>query len=202
MFRLFSSVLCALIMLVAQPSRASLLFEPYAGYAIGDYKFTGASTNPDTSLQDKDFTGNIDGFAYGAKAGWSFGSIILGGEYQAIRAQKKLAGATQEVNWYNTSVFGIAGIQLGMGLRLFAGMTVMPHKSEESTTPESNIYTGSAQKISLGYHYKMPFALNVDYIIYKFDKVKQGNETTKIKDLMSKLNYTTLLFTLSFPFEI
>jgi len=192
LFKIFSVIL---VLCLSLPAQAGLLFEPYAGYAMGDHKSIDATTEQTQS-------GNIDGFAYGAKAGWMFGRFFLGGEYQASRAQRKMDGTAEAVNWANTSIFGVIGLQSQVGLRISAAMTVTPHTSVESSLPERTTYTGSAKKLSIGYHYRIPLALNVDYIIYEFDKYKQGESKGDIKERFSKFEYSTLMLSLSFPFEM
>lgn len=194
-----------MILSAGAKAHAGLLFEPYVGYGLGSYKFRGSSDNPIVAMQDATTHGNIDGFAYGAKAGLMFSGYFLGAEYQALRGQKKQDGLNESISWNNSSLFAMVGLQFGMGLRLSAGMTVdsvMPHRSEESTEPERTIYTGQAQKLSVGFRYRMPIALNVDYIQYKFEKLKQADTEVKIKERYSKSDYSTIMVSISFPFDI
>jgi hypothetical protein len=181
-------------MIAGAQAHAGLLFEPYAGYAMGDYKtvsLTGTETN-----------GSVDGFAFGGRAGWMFGNFFLGGEYQVVRAQLKLDGANESTNWSNQTIFGELGYELPLGLRIFAGMSVKPHESELATTPERTKYTGTAKKAGIGFRYRVPFALNAEYIMYDLDKAETGTTEVKTKDQYSKFNYNTVLLSLSFPFSL
>ncbi len=194
--------LVLLSLAVTTQAHAGFLFEPIVGYSLGNYKVTGAALNPDVTQQNVTTTGNIDGFTYGGRAGFLYGSFFLGGEYQASRAQLKLDGAGEGTNWSNVSIFGVAGVEFALGLRIFAGMTVVPHESQVSTTPERIKYLGSAKKVGIGYRYKVPFAVNAEYVMYEFDKYEQGAVKGNVKDRLSKFDYSAVVLSLSFPFEI
>ncbi len=191
----------ALLFFVAQ-SQAGILFEPYAGYTIGDLKMNTGAAYPVAAMQSHSYSGSIDGFGYGAKLAWTFDRLYFGGEYQAARAKEKLNSSDTVTDWNNTSIFGIVGLQLYQGLRLSYGMTVTPHKSEEVGDPDRITYTGSAQKLSLGFRYRAPFAINVDYIQYNLKKFTQGTTEGFVKDRFDKLNYSAFLLSISFPFEV
>ena len=190
-------VLFLSLIIAGSTAHAGLLFEPYAGYTMGDYQTVTKNLVPVTN------NAHSDGFAYGGTLGWLFGRFLLAGEYQAARADIKFDGSSESTSWNNQSVFGVLGIYFGMGLRLTAGMTVQPHESELASTPERTKYTGSAQKFGLGYHYRgIPFAVNGDYIVYKMDKVESGQSKMEIKDTYSKFKYSTIMLSISFPFEL
>lgn len=175
-------------------ANASLLLEPHVGYSMGNHKFT--------HIDGEQEQGSIDGIAYGGRAGWMFGGIFVGGEYQASRTQRKTDGIQEGINWSNTSIFGVLGFQSKMGLRISAGMTVQPHVSEESTTPERTRFIGSARKLSVGYSYRIPLALNVDYIEYELEKYEVGGMKGDLKELFSKTNYSAILVSISFPLQL
>ncbi len=185
-----------------QQVQAGILFEPYVGYTMGNYKVTGAATHPDVSQQNLTTSGSVDGFSYGGRLGWIYGSFFVSGEYQAARAQLKLDGANESTNWMNTSIFGILGIEFAMGLRAFAGMTVVPHESEISTVPERSKYIGSAKKVGIGYRYRVPFALNAEYVMYEFEEFQIGTLKGKSKERFNKFDYSAVILSISFPFEI
>lgn len=199
----FAKSILAVLMLVGAQANAGFLFEPYAGYTMGDLKIRTSANYPLVDLQNKTFSGSIDGFAFGAKLAYTFGGgFFLGGEYQAARAKEKLSNDSEATDWKNTSIFGILGYQMRNGLRLSYGMTVTPHISEEAGDPDPTIYEGNAQKLSLGFRYNTPFAINVDYVIYELDKFKSGSTVGKVKDRFDKFNYTAFLLSISFPFEV
>jgi|GEM_PF-2199801 len=189
------SLAVLLLFALSTQARAGLLLEPYAGYTMGNYKTTAVTTN----LEEN---GSVDGASFGGRAGWMMGGFFLGGEYQTSRAQLKLDGAGEGTNWANTSIFGVLGYEMFMGLRIFAGMTVTPHESEVSTTPTRTKYTGEAKKVGIGYRYHVPFAVNAEYIMYEFDKVEIGGVKSKVKERLSKFDYSAIMLSLSFPFEL
>lgn len=196
-------LLCLFGFLIALPkASAGMLFEPYVGYTMGNYKVTGAATHPEVSQQNLTTSASVDGFAYGGRLGWVYGSFFVGGEYQAARAQLKYDGVNESTNWMNTSIFGLLGIEFSMGLRAFAGMTVVPHESEISTVPERTKYIGSAKKVGIGYRYRVPFALNAEYVMYEFDEFQIGTLKGKTKERFSKFDYSAVILSISFPFEI
>lgn len=186
--------LSVLIFAISTQAHAGLLLEPYFGYTMGDYKTTATGTNAQEN-------GKIDGMSFGGRAGWIYSGFFFGGEYQAARAQLKLDGAGEGTNWSNTSIFGVLGYESMMGLRIFAGMTVQDHESELSTTPEHTVYKGSAKKIGVGYRYRVPFAINAEYIMYDFDKYAVGSVKGALSERFAKFNYSAIMFSLSFPFE-
>lgn len=190
-------VVLAFLALGSLHANANLLVEPYAGYSMGNLKTTAVVTN----AQEES---NIDGFAYGGRVGWNFGGFFLGGEYQAMRGKRKVDGGEEEaLNWENKTIFGLLGLQSELGFRIFAGISVRPHESVESTTPERTKMTGSAQKIGIGYRYfGAPFALNAEYVIYKLEKYEVGAVKGGTKDLYSKMDYNALMLSISFPFEL
>lgn len=182
-------------------AQSAVLFEPYAGYTIGNMKLQTTSTFPVAAMQDHSYTASADGFAYGAKLAWDFGGLYIGAEYQAARTQEKLNNSTTPVDWNNTSVFGIVGWQMMKGIRLTGGMTVTPHKSTEAGDPEPTVYTGSAWKAGIGFRYRVPFAVNVDYIKYDLKRYKIGDSEGDVKDYFKKFDYSAFLISVSFPFE-
>lgn len=190
------------VLLFSAGAHAGVLFEPYAGYSVANMKFSTTATFPVASMQDQSFTASADGFAYGGKLAWDFSQLYIGGEYQAVRASQKLSNSTTATDWTNTSIFGIAGWQFLNGLRLFGGMTVVPHKSVEAGTPDPTVYTGKAWKVGVGYRYRVPVAVNVDYLKYDITKFKTGSATeADMKTRFKKFDYSAFMISVSFPFE-
>jgi hypothetical protein len=199
---ILKSIAAATVFIFTLQAQAGILFEPYAGYTIGNMKLETASTFPIAAMQNHSYTASADGFAYGAKLAWDFSGLYIGGEYQGARAQEKLNSATTPTDWTNTSVFGILGWQMMNGLRFTGGMTIVPHKSVEAGDPDPTIYTGSAWKAGIGFRYHVPFAVNVDYIKYNLTKYKVGGSEGEVKDHFNKFDYSAFLISISFPFEI
>lgn len=192
--RFLKSAIVAALMFGALQTQAGILFEPYAGYTMGDLKLVNTS--------DVASSGSIDGFGYGGKLSWTFSNYYFGGEYQAARARQKMNNSESLNDWSNTSIFGVIGIQFDMGFRISAGMTVSPHRSEQAGNPDKTIYTGSAKKVSIGYRYRAPLAINIDYIMYEFDKFKEGTAEGKVKERFDKMDYSAFMLSISFPFEV
>jgi hypothetical protein len=191
----------AAVLIFTLQVQAGVLFEPYAGYTIGNMKLQTTSTFPVAAMQDHAYTASADGFAYGAKLAWDFSGLYVGAEYQAARAQQKLSGATTPTDWTNTSVFGIVGWQMLNGVRLTGGTTVVPHKSVEGGDPDPTVFEGRAWKAGIGFRYRVPFAVNVDYIKYDLTKYKVGGSEGDVKDNFKKFDYSAFLISFSFPFE-
>lgn len=189
------------VLLFSWSAQANVLFEPYAGYSIANTKFTTTAAYPDATMQNQSFTGSADGFSYGGKLAWGFSQLYIGGEYQSVRASKKLSNSSTGVDWTNTSIFGIVGYQMLNGLRIFGGMTVTPHKSVEAGTPDPTIYKGNAWKAGVGYRYRVPLAVNVDYIKYDLNKYEVGALQGDMKTRYKKFDYSAFLISISFPFE-
>lgn len=194
-----------LIMIALLSSRATfagILFDPYVGYATGSVKMDGSAAHPVAATQAIDSSGSIDGMAYGARAAWMFGRFFLGGEYQGIRATEKLKDVDESVSWNSSAIFGIMGLQFFNGIRVIAGITVRPYEATEDTSPEATKFEGSARKIAIGYRYRVPVAVNVEYTEYEFGDAEIGSNKGKVKDYYDKLDYSTVIVNVSFPFEI
>lgn len=172
---------------------AGLRIEPIVGYSMGDYKTSTINTHVESN-------GRVDGFTYGGRLGWMFGGIFIGGEYQAARAQLKTDGTGDAINWSNQTLFGELGYEFLLGLRVYAGININPHKSQVATTPENTTYTGSAKKFGLGFQYHAPFAINADYVMYDLDESQAGATKTKISAAYEKFQYNAVVLSLSFPF--
>jgi Outer membrane protein beta-barrel domain len=199
MFRILSLVL---LLSGSSAAQAGLLFEPYAGYAAGTVRVNGASAHPVASVQSLDSKGTIDGLVYGARAGWMFGRFVLGAEYQGVRGSEKLKGVDESVDWNSTAVYGMLGWRFLSGIRLFGAMTIQPYEATEETSPEATKFTGSSRKIVLGYEYRAPVAINLEYAEYTLSDYESGSNKGKVKDYYDKFNYSAVMITVSLPFEL
>lgn len=181
---------------------AGVMFEPYAGYTTGNISVNGASTHPLVEVQTLESKGTIDGLAYGGRLALTHRSFLLGADYQGMRAKLKLKGVDEAQDWNSTAVFGIVGWQFFSGLRIYAGMTVMDYKATQATSPDELMFTGSARKIGIGYKYSSPVAVNLEYVEYHFDDFEVGAFKGKVKENYEKLDYSTVILAVSFPFYL
>lgn len=181
-------LIALLIGLSVTPAHAGILIEPYAGYSVG-------------SLKMNEDDGNVDGLAYGGRLALNFGRLMLGADYQGIRAKAKFKGEGESPNWNATTLYGFAGLQFYSGFRLTAAVSVTPHESVMDTMPDETTFKGSAYKFGVGYLYSQPIAINVEYSVYKLDEYKIGALEGKTKDAFDTLKYSSIILSLSFPFH-
>ncbi len=196
MFR--NSLMALVLTLAANSAQAGLLFEPYVGYAKGTSNYTFNSADPDPLQAGKSFTSEISGLSYGGRAGFIYTSFLLAAEYQALSARQHIEGSALSTAWISETIFGVLGINV-FGLRLLGG-TSLSHKAKDLGTPE-RMFWGSAYKVGLGYQYKMPLAINAEYIVYTLNEVQTGvGAKQKITELYEKHKYTAFMVSFSFPF--
>lgn len=180
------------VLLFAGTANASVLFEPYGGYSVGNLSETAAGATTSTS-------GSINGFGYGGRVGFVFNHFaIVAGEYQGISAKEQLTGSTTPVNWTQSTYFGTLGFQVPMGLRVLASYGWDLEADESGATPTH--YKGTAVKFGIGWHLMYHVAINAEYTIYTVTNYRQNTTTGPISDLYSKFNYSAGMVTLSFPF--
>jgi len=183
-------------------ARAGLLFEPYVGYAVGNYSLTHSKEFHDKDKRGETEKGSIEGITYGGRLAWLFETFFLGGDYQVMRGTYKPKGEGESSDWESTSIFGILGWQFSMGFRLYGGITVREHKSIRGTEDGENIYSGSARKIGIGYRYEAPVAINAEYIEYNYGKASVDGEREPLSKNYDRFKHSAVVVAVSFPFEL
>ncbi|MGE0529253.1 MAG: outer membrane beta-barrel protein, partial [Bdellovibrionales bacterium] len=175
--------------------------EPYLGYSKGDIDYKVADDLP--LIGGPAFGGEIAGLSYGARLGWMFKPFFIAGEYQVTKGKQKLDTAATDTDWTNTTTYGILGLQLDMGFRIYGGVSINHESVDEAEGGGETTYTGSAKKLGLGYRFSAPIALNAEYIMYDFDKYKTtGSSSVNRSEVYSKMDYNAVMLNLSFPFEV
>lgn len=200
MFKTLCTMPVLFILAFAASANAGLLFEPYAGYAVGSIALKIA----DTASVSPGYTdsGSINGFGYGGRVGFLLQHfVIVAAEYQAITAKEKFSKSTTITDWTQKTMFATIGFQAPRGFRLM-GSYGWDFQADEASTPNPTHYKGTALKFAIGFHLPMPVALNLEYTIYKLTDYTQNAVSAKISDTYSKLDYSTVMATLSFPFEL
>ncbi|HMN67022.1 MAG TPA: hypothetical protein PKC28_00650 [Bdellovibrionales bacterium] len=199
---MFARLALALALVCGFTCHAGILFEPYAGYSLGDLKRSYSEQHPSELLRETETEGHADGFAYGGRLGWTFGQLVVGAEYQGVRGDVKGSGGQESRGWTSSAIFGILGLQFLSGIRLFGGMSVQDVQVIEQTEPERTKYEGKAMKAGIGYRYRAPVAINVEYVMYDMDKMKIGGDEYRVSDTFESFKYSTVILSLSFPFEM
>jgi hypothetical protein len=181
-------------------SHASLLFEPYGGYAVGTLARKYSATFPTGSLAGTTESASVNGFGYGGRVGFLLHHfVIIAGEYQAISAKEKSDHGVP-VNWDQHTTFATLGFQAPRGFRLM-GSYGFDAQVDESTLPDKTQYKGTAMKFALGWHLPMAVAINIEYSIFKFTDQSVNGVSAKMADLYDKFDYSTVKANISFPFE-
>jgi len=181
-------------------AQGSVLFEPYAGYAMSDLKMTGTATNPELALQNQTTTASVDGFAYGGRLGMRFGMFFVAGEFQGMRGRRQLKGTSEATDWRSQSTFATLGIEPGFGLRLM-GSKLIQHRVELMTVPESTFYMGDGYKLGLGFRFMESAAVNAEYVVYNIKKTNYAHVEYEVDRHFSQFRASAIIVTLSLPFE-
>lgn len=154
-------------------AQGSYMIEPYLGYYKGDFKRNSSYTD-------------VDGFGYGARAGFVFTEIQLGLDY--------MLGTMEDNGTPKSSVkpelLGVfVGYKLPVLLRLFA-VYFFNDKYKSGT----HVYEGNEIKLGLGFTTWPLINLNIEYT---FGKLDEDHGTTM--GTSYKTNFFGL--SLSAPFE-
>ncbi|MGZ3722509.1 MAG: outer membrane beta-barrel protein [Bdellovibrionales bacterium] len=182
-------------------AQAGLLFEPYGGYSVGSTSKKYSAAYPVGSLAGTNESASVNGFAYGGRVGFLLQHfVIVAAEYQAINAKEKADTATTQTNWTQHTMFATLGFQAPRGFRLM-GSYGFDAQADEATTPDPTHYKGTALKFAIGWHLPTTMALNLEYTIYKYTDTTTNSVNAKIADGYEKYDYSTVMATISFPFD-
>ena len=183
-------------------AKASILFEPYGGYSVGSgsNKYSTAVGNGVNIGKTTGASGN--GFGYGGRVGFlAQHFLILAGEYQVINGQEQFDGATSKIDFKQNTIFVTAGFQSPRGFRLMGSYGFDAQADEGSGASPAHL-KGTALKFAIGWHLPMPVALNLEYTIYKYTQSTTNGATSTIADTYEKYDRSTVMATISFPFEL
>ena len=183
-------------------AQASVLFEPYAGYSVGSAsnKYSSAAVNGVNI--GKTNSASVNGFGYGGRVGFlAKHFLILAGEYQVINGQEQFDGATGKVDFKQNTIFATVGFQSPRGFRLMGSYGIDAQADEGSGANPAHL-KGTALKLAIGWHLPMTCALNLEYTIYKYTQSTTNGVTSTLGDTYEKYDRSTVMATISFPFEL
>jgi hypothetical protein len=190
---MFKFIAAVFLMTVGLNAGASVLFEPYGGYALGTISRTAATGGASDS-------GTIDGFDYGGRLGFMIQHfLIAAAEYQGISATEKMSTAATSEGWSQHTLYATLGFQAPRGFRLM-GSYGWDFEATESNTPNATQYKGTAYKILMGYHLPAHVALNIEYAIHQANTETTSGTSSSVSSNYSKFNYSTVIASISFPF--
>lgn len=177
-------ILLALVPAVS-PSSASILVEPYAGYAFGSQKGGLSTTKYDVS-----------GLVYGGRLGVEKLGFMVGADYMAGTLNLKSGSSNRDFKQSNVGVF--VGFDTLIGIRAYASYYISPSASVNNT-PELKLKEGTAYRIGVGFK-PIPFvSVNLDYYSVSFKKYESLGITQTFTSA-SKVEYVMLGVSLPFSF--
>ena len=171
-FRVLAAVLLAAV-LQTQTANASLLLEPYLGYATG-------SSEQDVTLLGTTATGKADvsGVLYGARLGYGFGPIIAAADVTMGSQKSKPESG-------GTSADGDASI---MGVTVMFAPPVIPVRAwagyafKNEMKFDDSKYEGTAIKVGGGFSPipLLPLSVNLEYVMSTFDKLTANGSSATL----------------------
>ncbi len=181
-------------------TEAGVLFEPYAGYSVGNVSYKYLTTVSTPALQGYTDSATANGFTYGGRVGLVLHHYaILAGEYQVIDAKLKFDKSVTDLNAKETTTFLVAGFQMPLGLRMLVGYGI-DARADMDTAPNKTLYKGTAYKITLGWIVPAGFALNLEHTIFKYTSATSAGVSTTLSDTYSKFDASSTMVNVSFPF--
>ena len=175
-------VLAATTVFVAQPAKASLLFEPYVGYESGRFH-----TDPSTDW-------NFSGTAVGARLGVAFPVLFLALDYQTFLNGKLTNGTSPAPDQDVTGYTGYADVGFSLPLiRGYVGYGLLNKFNFKNGIYENTSEGGTAYKVGVGTTLLPIVAINLEYQHSDYDK---GNGNSNLKS-----NSNFYMLSVSVPFN-
>lgn len=193
-----------LVLFFGFQAQAGFMVEPFVGYDMGASKTT--------STAGVDGSSTTTGMGYGALLGYRFSNgVSVAAEYAGGTGKSKdtTAGSTApDSDYARTAIGAVVGYDRGMW-RIYGGYGFSDSnvvKANGSTTTEDNTFTGTNYKIGVGIMPIRHFAVNLQYTVPTYTKMKNNTLTAaaaseKISDYFSKFETSVTTLTLSFPFD-
>lgn len=169
-------------------ARAGILIEPYFGYDTGDSKTTTVVGN----IEGKD---TISGPSFGLRLGYKFMIPWIALDYSLSEQSYDNGG---KKDWKKTSLGAVIGADIPFGLRIFGGYGFDEKFKGDGGTETSGTYT----KVGLGMGLVPMVAVNLEYIMHKIEKIKNGSVEVDADTIYSKQEYNSIFLSISAPFNL
>lgn len=164
-----------------------ILIEPYVGYGFGEY--------------DDGTPESANGLAFGGRLGFQKFGFMVGAEYQrGIGESEETDGSTTDMTIENMGVF--VGYNFPVLLRVYAGYEFLSNINSENTSQDTEVdIKGTATKVGIGFTPLPLVAINLEYIMAKYDKWegKSAGYTFPEQELSPETKMNTFLLTVSLP---
>lgn len=169
-------------------AHAGILIEPYFGYDTGDSKTTLIVGN----IEGKD---TVSGPSFGLRLGYKFMIPWIALDY-SLSEQSYDNGGKKDLK--KTALGAVIGADIPFGLRIFGG-----YGFDEKFRGENSLeFSGTYTKVGLGMGLVPMVAVNLEYIMHKIEKVKNGSVEVNADTLYSKQEYNSIFLSISAPFNL
>lgn len=172
-------LLSAVAVLLSSGAYASILLEPYVGYAIGTQKTTGSKTL------------NTKGVTYGGRVGYQQMGLMLGADFQGGSLKDDNTPTTDSIN--TTDIGAFIGYNFPMMVRVYG---VYDFSSKAKVKPSAGLadtYSGDGLKLGIGFTTFPLVSINLEYQMATYTKDDYGT-------LANKMNANSFGLTVSVPF--
>ena len=186
------NLIASLIVLTGLSAHAGIMIEPFLGYASGKVSVTQTSGT--------DASSKSTGTGYGARIGYEFPmGLLLAGEYAGGSGTITYNAGGTDDKYSDTAISAIVGYSHGM-FRGWAGYGFTDEATNKASTGDT-VFKGSNFKVGVGVMPMHHLSINFEYIIQKYTKYTSAGTDTDVSTSFSKFDPTTMLISVSAPFE-
>lgn len=157
---------------VVSTAKADILLEPYLGYGMGKAKL-------ETTLGNFEWDNN--NVHVGARLGWQFLVAMAGLDY-SMPMSGKFKGTSTGANdgdYSGSTLWAFAGARLPL-IRAYAGYGLMNTAEIKDTTGTTTLSGGTSMKVGGSFTGFPLIAVNVEYIMNDYKKIKSGGTESDI----------------------
>lgn len=177
------------VLCISSVAHATVMLEPFAGYASGKAKGGLQSTSTDSY--------DMSGVLYGGRLGIRHMGLMIGGEY--LGGNMTVKETTSNVSFSNQNIGAYLGYQFPvLGLRIY-GTYFLSSQATAASTPQVKLSKGNAYKVGIGLQSIPYLAVNLEYFHADY---AQANAGTGAVDLSPKEQFDVYMLTLSFPIPL
>lgn len=174
----YLTLVLSIIIVSTTSARAGVAVEPFVGYATGEWKQGSTSAKH-------------SGVGYGARLGWDFGMVRVGGSYlggtttdTASPISNKIA--QQDIGAFVEADFSRVVVRLGYGATSQGIFT--------PSTGTANTWKGTSMNAGIGVELINHINFNIDYVSTSHDQLNGAT-------VANKLTNNFFVVGVSFPFE-
>jgi hypothetical protein len=177
-------LLLSLLLGFSSYSEAALLIEPVLGYNLGSK----------VDFVDESYSGGM-GMGFGGRLGYQNLGFQLGVDY--LNSSLDMDDNKFESNLKTSEWAGFVGFRFPILFKVYAGYIFAATGESKVNGNEVELSSGSGMKAGIGFTGFPLIDLNIEYRKGKFDEFKYGGT-----DQDEKVDYSSILFSVSLPFAI